>query len=180
MSKLCCWPWGRSSWHVRNGRANSIRATSSLFGKLYFLPIVLSKLLDVELVLNYAMDFASLQTNLFAFKEWNSHPTKTSGSTCSWGQKLNVTGTAYIFPGSALSLICPVPLWVAFDFFSKHLPTLTVPLWGFSTNKVDLSESSRFSVSSPSPIDHTEMQREREIWIVWVLYSLQNTLTWTY
>lgn len=62
---------------------------------------------------------------------------------------------------------------VAFNFVSKHLPTLTEPLWGFSTNKVDLWESSRFSVSSgaPSPIDHTEMQGEREISIIWACFT---------
>lgn len=59
---------------------------------------------------------------------------------------------------------------VAFDFVSKHLPTLTEPLWGFSMNRVDIWESSRFSDSSgaPSPIDHTKMQREREMLIIWV------------
>lgn len=46
-------------------------------------------------------------------------------------------------------------------FFSRHLPTLTVPPCGFSTNNVDLWESSHFSVSSGVPSDHTGMQKKK-------------------
>lgn len=150
------------SWSINNSTANSITITSFLLQKLYPIPLCsVNYCLELK---NWGL-FLSIQS--FCLQSGLHTHLKPEAILAAEGRTWVPQNLHTPFPAQPLSL------GVAFDFVPKHLPTLTVPLWGFSTNKVDLWESSRFSDSSgaPSPRDHTEMQREGETSIIWGCFT---------